>query len=132
MYTAPQWNTAADSDYYTLRCIETGSAPDFTLIASENSDVKYTKYDQYYAVNYKTVKGSMEKVTGTVTEALSDVYGSKIVDYQQLADSVVAVTYENGHGVVVNYTDSAYTSPYGDVEAGIYLKFSTAKGGDAQ
>ena len=132
VYTAPQWNTAADSDYYTLRCIETGSAPDFTLIASENSDVKYTKYDQYYAVNYKTVKGSMEKVTGTVTEALSDVYGSKIVDYQQLADSVVAVTYENGHGVVVNYTDSAYTSPYGDVEAGSYLKFSTAKGGDAQ
>lgn len=132
MYTAEQWNTAADTNYYTLRCIETGSAPDFTVIADENSKVKYTKYDQYYAVTYDTIKDSMATVSQKVTDALSDVYGSKMVGYEQLATNVVAVTYENGHGVVVNYTDSTYTSPYGDVKAGDYLKFSTAKGGNAQ
>ncbi len=129
MYTAETWNNVADSDYYTLRCIETGSAPDFTVIAADNSDVKYTKYDQYYAVNYDTIKDSMEDVTATVTKALSDVYGSKMVNHEQLTNNVVAVTYDNGNVVVVNYGDTAYTSPYGVVEGGSYL---TAKGGNAQ
>lgn len=133
MYTAGQWNNEADTNYYILRCIETGSAPDFTLIASENSDVKYTKYDQYYAVNYNTIKGSMETVVTTVTEALSDVYGQKMVAYDRPANNVVVVTYENGCGVVVNYGNSDYTySNGGVVKAGSYLKFSNAKGGNAQ
>ena len=130
-YTADVWNNEADTDYYVLQCIETGSVPDFTAIASDNSDVKYTKYDQYYAVTFSTIKDSIQTVTDTVTEALSEVYGEKMVGYDRLSNNAVAVTYENGNGVVVNYGKTAFASPYGDVEAGSYLKF-TAKGGDAQ
>ena len=132
VYTADVWNNEADSTFYTLKCIETGSAPDFTVIKEANDKVKYTKYDQYFAVTYDTIKDSMIEVTNTVTEALSDVYGAKMTGYDKLNDNVVAVTYDNGNGVIVNYGTAAFASSYGNVEGGSYLKFTTAKGGDAQ
>ncbi len=131
-YTADVWNAEADSTYYMLQCIETGSVPDFSAIAADNSHVKYTKYDQYYAVTFATIKDRMKTVTDTVTDALSDVYGQKMTGYERLSNNAVAVTYENGNGVVVNYGDTELNSPYGKVDAGSYLKFNTAKGGDAQ
>ena len=129
-YTADVWNNEADTTTYTLQCIETGSVPDFNAIAAENSNVKYTKYDQYYAVTFSTIKDTMKTVTDNVTDALSDVYGQKMTGYERLSDDVVAVTYEKG-GVLVNYGEKAFDSEYGTVEAGSYLKFA-AKGGDAQ
>ncbi len=131
-YTADVWNNEADTNYYTLQCIETGSVPDFTAIAADNSHVKYTKYDQYYAVTYSTIKDTIKTVSNTVTDALSDVYGANMVGYERLTDNVVVVSYDNGNGVVVNYGVDAYNSPYGDVDAGSYLKVKTTKGGNAQ
>ncbi len=132
-YTADVWNNEADTAYYTLKCIETGSVPNFTVIAADNSDVKYTKYDQYYAVTFDTIKDSIQTVTDTVTEALSGAGGEMMLKYNRLSDNVVAATHANGFGVVVNYGDKAFASPYGNVEAGSYLKFSSnGDGGDAQ
>ena len=131
-YTADVWNNEADSAYYTLQCIETGSIPDFTAIAADNSHVKYTKYDQYYAVTFETIKDTVKQVTDTVTDALADVYGAKMVGYERMGDNVVVVSYDNGNGVVINYGADAANTAYGKVDAGSYLKVKTAKGGDAQ
>lgn len=121
-YTADSWNLAADSDYYTLQCIETGSAPNFTAIYADNSLVKYTNYDQYYNVTFDTIKESIASVTNTVTDALSDVYGAKMVGYERITDLVVKVSYDNGHAVIVNYGTKDYKTPDGVVKAGSYLK----------
>ncbi len=122
VYTADMWNTEADSTYYTLKCIETGSAPSFTAIYADNSLLKYTNYDQYYSVNYESIKGRIQEVSGTITDALSDVYGHKMTGYERMTDLVVKVTYDNGKFVIVNYGNEAYTTPNGSVEAGSYIK----------
>ena len=121
-YVAEDWNAQADSTYYTLQCIETGSVPSFTVIAADNSKLKYTKYDQWFNVTFSTIRTDIETVTSTVTDALSDVYGASIVGYDRLTDQVVKVTYDNGHYVIVNYGSTAYTADSGVVEPASYLK----------
>ena len=121
-YTADVWNLAADSKYYTLQCIETGSAPNFIAISEDNSKVKYTKYDQFYNVKYDTIKDSIQEVTSSVTDALSDVYGAKMVGYERLNDLVVKVSYDNGHSVYVNYGTKDFKTSDGTIAAGSYLK----------
>ena len=121
-YVAEDWNAQADSTYYTLQCIETGSAPNFTVIAADNSSLKYTKYDQWFNVTYSTIESDIKSIAATVTDALSDVYGASIVGYDRLTDQVIKVTYDNGHYVIVNYGSTAYTADSGVVEPASYLK----------
>ena len=121
-YVAEDWNSQADSTYYMLQCIETGSVPNFTVVEADNSKLKYTKYDQWFNVTFSTIRPTIETISSTVTEALSDVYGAAIVDYERLTDQVVKVTYDNGHYVIVNYGSTAYTADSGVVEPASYLK----------
>ena len=121
-YAAEDWNSQADSIYYALQCIETGSTPNFTVIAADNSKLKYTKYDQWYNVTFSTIRPTIEAIATTVTEALSDVYGASMVGYERLTDQVIKVTYDNGHYVIVNYGSTAYTAESGVVEPASYLK----------
>ena len=124
-YTAGPLGNAASKDYYMLKCIETGSGVYADLIFEENSLLKGTKYDSYYAVSYETVKADLTRVAGEVSKALKPVYGSAIVNYETLADGFVRVSYDNGKAILVNYNTVAMTAETGEtVGAMSYLNTS--------
>lgn len=121
-YTADPINNAANTEYYMLKCIETGSGVYADLIAEDNSLVKGTKYDAYYAVNYDNVKEDVVRVANEVSKALKPVYGQEMVNYEVLEEGFVRVSYANGQAILVNYNTEAKTAATGEtVEAMGYL-----------
>ncbi len=112
-YTADPINRAADKQYYKLKCIETGSGLYADLMAGDNALVKGTKYDDYYAAQYGTLKDEVSAIANEIAEALAPVYGHEIVGYEEYGDGLVQVSYDNGKAIVLNFATEAQTTPAG-------------------
>ena len=120
-YSAGELNNAADSRYYLLKCIETGSAMYVSAIAASNSEVKDTAYDEYFSVNFDTMEPQIIEAGNELIEALSPVYGQAMTGHTVLADGVVQVDYEDGKSILVNYNETEQETAAGVVPAAGWL-----------
>ncbi len=121
-YAATSLNRATDAELYTLKCIETGSAPYAAMMAADNVLLKDTAYDTFGAVSAEGRMAQTCRIANQVAEALAPVYGSRMTGYAAVG-GVVRVTWDNGITLVVNYNDEAAELPEGvRVEARSYTQ----------
>lgn len=108
-YTGESVNMSGNRDEVLLRSIETGSALRFSLMEASYEQVGSTPLSGLYACTFDEQKEDVLTLFGRHKEALAEVYGLQIVDYDVslIGSSLRAVTYENGKTVVVNYGDQA-------------------------
>lgn len=114
---ATELNAAADDQYYTLKCIETGSSVYATVMYAESSEVKGTNYEGYYAAGYAVMKPRLEEVGKEVSQALQPFSGARMIGHTELTDGLVRVDYDNGGAILINYTDSDVQTDWGIVPA---------------
>ena len=120
---ATELNAAADDQYYTLKCIETGSSVYATIMYAESSEVKGTNYEGYYAAGYAVMKPKTKKRISRaahqkeVAQALQPFSGSWMTGHTELADGLVRVDYDNGGAILINYTGSDVQTDWGLVPA---------------
>jgi hypothetical protein len=106
-YAASDINLEGNRVNTLLRSIETGSALSFSLMWEEYSKVADTAVNFLYASTYKTQKDSIMELYKQSRQALQDVYGLPIVDYQIMNDNLRAVTYANKTTILINYGEQA-------------------------
>ncbi|MEG0570209.1 MAG: DUF5696 domain-containing protein [Oscillospiraceae bacterium] len=129
-YTAPPLADSVDDVRYVLNCIETGSAVYFQSIAADNSVLKTSSFNSLYAVNYDSIRSRVIEASNTVSKALAPVYGQKMVDYANVQNGVVKVTYEKGDTIFVNYTNEEVTIDGAKVPANGYLNSKSNEKGE--
>ncbi|MCR5278978.1 MAG: hypothetical protein K6E19_06015 [Lachnospiraceae bacterium] len=109
-------------DYNTtlLKSIESGAGLYFKWIYADNSVLKETKFDQLYSVNYESWLDKAIEDYKKVNDILGPLQGQTITKHEFIENDVVAVTYEKGTKIVVNYSDRAITAEGQTVEPHSY------------
>ena len=107
-YTGAAFNEVSSPEKELLKCIETGSGLYVRWMYAENSVVKDSSYDNLYAACYKNSFDTATQAYETLTKALEKVENSRIYSHKKLTDGVFLTVYENGYGVVVNYSENRY------------------------
>ena len=106
-------NFEANEREYFLKLVETGIYPSYYLTYEDSSKLIYTNSSDIYTSKYSTYK---DRIIDTYNElkAIDDkTSGAYIVNHEILDNGVVAVTYDNGVRILVNYSDKEQTA-YGE------------------
>ena len=101
-------NLADSYEISLLKCVETGAGLHYKWISEDNSVLKETDYEDFYAINYDSLKERAVEDYLRVNEAMKGLKNEEIVKHEEVKEGVVKVTYENGTKVYVNYTDEAF------------------------
>ena len=123
-YSGEAFNLMDDDldDDFVLNCIEYGIAPRFTLSYKDPSKMKYTSSADKYSVLYTTWLDKAKEMYGNINEALKDVDGSAMINYEKLDNGLIKVDYENGKTIYINKTSQDITVDGNTVKAKNYLK----------
>jgi hypothetical protein len=100
-------NETSNLEYYTLKLIETGTAPTFSMMYDDNFALKSSD-GNYYSLAFNAWKQTALDTYNKVNDALKDVYGKKIVSHKQTSLNVFETTYENNITIVVDYNTLKY------------------------
>lgn len=123
-YAGSPLNMAQDPVFERLRTIESGAVPYYQLTYSESSEVKRTRANHLFAMNFEDWVDEAAEFYEEANRILGPLHGLRIVDHSELSPLVFQTLYENGNAVLVNYNDvdvtiSGVTIPakgYGFVE----------------
>ncbi|OAA31942.1 hypothetical protein AT15_03710 [Kosmotoga arenicorallina S304] len=107
-YYVPFMNNSFFSKTSILKAIEYGASPSFLVTWVDNYVIKDTPLWDYPSTKFEDWFMEIKRIYEEMSEALSPVIGSKIVDRKVLESGVVKVDYENGNSIIVNYTDKPY------------------------
>lgn len=104
-------NLAGDYQYTLLKTIENGAVPYFVVARQNTSELKTSKYTEYYSVRYSIWEQDIQETYLTLNSLLKDVKYSPIYDHEFLdtESRVVKVTFENGIAFYINYLLKDYT-----------------------
>ncbi|MDF2674741.1 MAG: hypothetical protein K0R09_3009 [Clostridiales bacterium] len=107
-YTIEAFNFSADKDVQLLKAIETGANPYYIWTGEDTSVLKETKYEGLYSSDYKSWVSSAISDFETFKNLYVMIQDSTIDKHEKLTEGVFRVTYSNGTGVVVNYSENEY------------------------
>ncbi|MFN6991945.1 MAG: DUF5696 domain-containing protein [Fervidobacterium sp.] len=107
-YFAPYMNNSFFSRNDVLKTIEYGAYPAFIISKLDNYLLKKTPLSDYPSTKYEDWRKQIVETYKEVNSALRNVRNSKITDRIVIEPGVVIVMYDNGRGIIVNYTDSSY------------------------
>lgn len=110
-------NLCADSRDALLRCVESGISPSFTLAYSYSNVLITSNHSFIFGCSYYGNKDRIIKEVNSLKNYLESVKGAKIADFSILSNTLRVTLYDNGVYAVVNYGDSAVSTPYGSVPA---------------
>ncbi len=109
-YTGSPQNLAVNPVENYLRTVEYGGALSYTMITGKNDLLVDTDYEsKLYSLSDDTLLKTIIEQYGAATEALSAVSDAKMVRNEEVASQIFKTTYDNGHGVIVNYGDKDQT-----------------------
>lgn len=108
-YFTPYMNNGFFSRADILKAIDYGAYPSFILTYLDNYKLKRTALWDYPSTKFDDWKDRIVKVYGEISKALGPVRGARIENRTVLAPGVVAVSYDNGKTIVVNYTPKPYS-----------------------
>ena len=115
--TTENMNSGDEYNTKVLKALETGSSMLFTVYKNYITDVTYSQFKNIYGSVYDSNKANIVDAVKKYGDYYSSISGKKIVNHTLLTDSVRCTTFENGIKIYVNYSDTAYTTPDGVVEA---------------
>lgn len=107
-YCLPPINDAADRREALLRSVEYGAQLQYTLVY-RNVDKPVDEEDRFYNRLYTHYVEEIPAFYNESRPVLEAVEGACIVDRQAVGEDAVAVTYDNGAVVLVNYSGDALT-----------------------
>ena len=97
-----------DTREMTLKLIEAGVFPQFSMIYSDISQLREAEAE-ILCESFETVRDKALQVYEEVSSALKKAEGKAIVLHKKIQDNVTVTTYENGYTVVVNYNAKPVT-----------------------
>lgn len=100
-------NTASDSEYMILKCIESGIAPTYNVIYNFPQSAITSKYAVTRSAYFKNIGNDIENTISYTAELYKKISGKKIVSHTVLNDGLRAVKYSDGITVYVNFGDTA-------------------------
>lgn len=95
-------------DKSVLQLIDYNIYPQFTVMASESSDLAKTNSNTVSLPNFDNVSPDIAEIYAAVNEVLSQVQGAMMTDRQVIQEDVVISFYDNGWSVIVNYSNENY------------------------
>ena len=115
-YTSPI-NMQDRPDYALLKAIEYGANVSYEVTENEINLLMYTRYKFLYKGQFSLLKDEMVESYKAVTEAVKPFSTQFITNHYRLQayTEVFCTEYSGGAKVYVNYTDSDYTLPGGNV-----------------
>lgn len=108
MYTTPI-NLASNSGTAVLKAIEYGVLPNYQVTYADSSILKNSEYSDNYASGYSGWRTDILESYAMISESLQGLVGCSMVNHEQVADQVYAVTYSDGTVVYVNYNETNMT-----------------------
>ena len=108
-YSIEKLNFAEDVNTPTLRCIETGASPDFTVLYRNAHKLrKDSYYSGYYSADFTFWQDKIITSYQRANDILKHVSNATITGYQTLLEGVTATYYSNNKVILVNYTETDY------------------------
>lgn len=105
---APYANDSFYSKTSVLKCIEYNCYPSFLLTEEDNYEIKKTVIGEYSSTQFDDWKGTIVEIYDLIDDVLSQVHGKRIDNHTVIEDGIVAVDYEGGTRVVINYRSEDY------------------------
>ncbi len=115
-YYSPYLNFNALGQDQVLNLIDFGVNPAFIIIKEPTTRLLYTKANNYYSTEYSNFRDQIIETYHYINDALKEVNGSSVRKRQILEDGIVAITYDNGKTIYVNYSSKDFEYE------GLYLK----------
>ncbi|NMB69159.1 MAG: hypothetical protein GYA20_10410 [Chloroflexi bacterium] len=109
-YYGPAMNFSSDPQTDLLRHVDYGVYPSFFLTQEVTGKIINTRSSWLYTSSYDQWGDDINQTYQRLNALLGPVKGQSIVAREELAAGVVAVTYENGKQILVNYTDQPYNA----------------------
>jgi hypothetical protein len=92
-----------------LRLIDFGVYPSFVITEKSSKYLQKTELEYLYSTRYADLKDAIITYYDFVNQALNHVMNASITDRRVLTTGLVAVTYDNGIVIVVNYNNQDLT-----------------------
>lgn len=108
-YSLDASNLASNPADSTLKLIEYGASPMFSLIGQNADELIGSRVDELYSADVANWMDFMIKQYDQVSGAISQVRGCTITAHEILSEDVRAVTYSDGTVIYVNYADAPAT-----------------------
>ncbi len=109
-YFGPAMNFSSDPQTDLLRHVDYGVYPSFFLTQEVTGKIINTHSSWLYTSSYQQWGGEINQTYQWLNALLGPVKSQSIIAREMLADGVVAVTYENGKQILVNYTDRPFNA----------------------
>ncbi len=109
-YYGPAMNFSSDPQTDLLRHVDYGVYPSFFLTQEVTGKIINTHSSWLYTSSYQQWGGEINQTYQWLNALLGPVKSQSIIARETLADGVVAVTYENGKQILVNYTDRPFNA----------------------
>ena len=101
-YAFEEGTAAADFRRYTLRCIEYGAMPRFTLTHENPNRLADTDYS-LFSSEYNLWADKIAEVYAEFTIRVASIWSAKMVCHEKLTEHVVKIGYSNGETIYINY-----------------------------
>ena len=120
LYAGETFNGMSNEEMDYLKRVEYGFVP-YYVVTKEPPYLKYaTRMRSLIAPEYSQWRDHIINSYKDYTENLSDVWNVKMNKHTRLSDTLVAVEYENGKTVVINYADTEQNYKGTKIEAKSY------------
>ncbi len=103
-------NFEANKTEFFLQMIEAGVYPSFYITYENSSALIYTNSSDLYSTEYSTYKDTIIEYDTELRAVAERVSGAMIIEHERLDNGVVAVTYDNGVVIYVNYSENDQTA----------------------
>ena len=107
-YTSASVNTAVNSKEQILKCIETGSPIQFSLINNYSSEYAFYNHDNLQLMVYENNKDSIKDILSDYGDYLNKVKALSIKEHTVINENVRKTVFEDGTTVYVNYGSTEY------------------------
>lgn len=126
-YSSESLNFAGDCTDAMLQCIRTGSAPAFTVMASEYDCVRNTDAKDYYAAGYNDCRQTIIECYTEIEKALGKTYGLRITDFIEHQEGFSVTEFSDGTEIWVNSNDQPIIWNGRTIEANSYAVIEKGK-----
>lgn len=109
-YSLDPSNLSSNPTDTTLKLLEYGASPIFSLIGSNADELIGSRMDELYSADAADWMDFIAAQYGQLSQALAPVLTSTITSHQILSEYVRAVTYSNGTVIYINYATTEQTA----------------------
>lgn len=114
-------NLSGNEKTAILRCVQSGTAPAYTVVANYENTLKDSDHSFIYGSVYKDGKSKFTNGVKKISEYLESINDAGILDYEILSKDVRVTKFTNGVWAVVNFGTTDYESEFGTVPAEGYI-----------